>query len=71
MTLYSKESLLKNKDYKLINEFLRPDLSLKNSFLEMKDFESTTFFKTLERVYSEGYLLKDFDEKLLLTNRAT
>ncbi len=65
LTLYSKKSLLKNKDYKLINEFLRPDLSLKNSFLEMKDFESTTFFKTLERVYSEGYVLKDFDEKLL------
>ena len=64
LSLYGKKSLLKNKDFKLINEFLRPDLSLKNSFLGMKDFENTTFLATLKRVYSEGYLLKDFDEEI-------
>tara|TARA_B100000886_G_scaffold334419_1_gene289916 strand:+ start:497 stop:1336 length:840 start_codon:yes stop_codon:yes gene_type:complete len=65
LSLYSKKSILKNQDYKLINGFLRPDLSLKNSFLDMKDFGSTTFHQTLKRVYSDGYLLKDFDEKII------
>jgi dTDP-4-dehydrorhamnose reductase len=63
MELYGKKANFKNKDYKLINTLLRPDLSLKNTFLEKNQDSDEAFFKLLNRVYNDGYRLEDFSEK--------
>lgn len=66
LRLYKKKSLLISCDYKNINEFLRPDLSLINSFLDMHDYKHKQFFKSLETVFSKGYSIEDFYEKNIL-----
>jgi|TARA_B110000263_G_scaffold219444_1_gene206677 dTDP-4-dehydrorhamnose reductase len=69
LNLYGKKINLKNKDYKLINSFLRPDLSLQNSFLHTSKHSDHKFFKLLNRVFNRGYQLEDFSEDDIIQPR--
>jgi dTDP-4-dehydrorhamnose reductase len=66
LLLYGKNSDLKNSDYQRINSFLRPDLSLKNSFLDMQRYSDKKFFQILNRVFCDGYKLEDFSERNII-----
>lgn len=66
LMLYKKNCNLKNCDYKVINSYLRPDLSLKNSFLDINSFPKHKFFQILKRIFCEGYELEDFSERNII-----